>query len=302
MTDRKKFTYVVLRYTPDLVTSEFLNVGLIMHSETVGMLFFRTRKTFSRLKGAFPRFDSSAFKSVMEALDRALDNEKKLVNHGLLDSAISRAGPFPDLHTHALHFGQERNALSVAKRVIRVDECLHVSELGSGSGKDMSVVFEQFFERLVKAHDSQQSDRKTEDDVWKPVRQKLEERHLAAKLRQTVIAGDVDEITFRHAWKNGKWHAYEPLSFDLADDEAIKQKARRWRGQLDAVAEGAEDFRANFIAGAPTKADLIPAYKNALQILAGAKQHPAIFEEAEVDTLVEQIEEDIKSHPHHVFD
>jgi hypothetical protein len=296
MTDRNPFTYVVLRYTPDLVTSEFLNVGLIFHSAADNSLHFRTRKTFTRLKGAFPHFSKSAFRAVMEAVDRALDQEKRELHRSLFINTAR-------ISSLSGNESDTPNAGMIAARVLLVDECLHASEVGSGSAQDTKAIFERFFERLVTAHDSHNPIRKTEDDVWKPVRQRLEERHLAAKLQQKKISGLVDEITFRHAWKNGEWHAYEPLSFDLSDDESIRHKARRWRGQLDAVAEGgAEQFKAHFIAGAPTKPELIPAYRSALQILAGARQQPAIYEEADVETLVEKIEEDIRSHPQSIFD
>lgn len=58
------------------------------------------------------------------------------------------------------------------------------------------------------------------------------------------------------------WHAYEALSLDLADADGIKDKARRWRGHLDAVFEGKNDpnLELNFILGAPTDPKLISAY------------------------------------------
>jgi len=295
VTVRKTFSYLVIRYVPDLVTGEFLNVGLILHARDERLLCYRTRKTFTRLKGAFPHFEKAAFKSAMEAVDRALEQEKKGIKIGLLPTDDTLHGDYsPKIGI---------DASTIASRVLMVDECLQTSPMGTGSSTDPTETFERFFERLVAAHDGQQPIRKSEEDVWRPVRTKLEERKLASKLVEKRITGKVDDFVFKHAWKNGQWHVYEPVSFDLADEDSIKQKARRVRGHLDAVTEGTfEPFKAHFIAGAPTKTNLMPAYQKALAIISGATLQPEVFEEKDVDTLVDRIEDDVRAHRDTIFD
>jgi hypothetical protein len=92
---------------------------------------------------------------------------------------------------------------------------------------------------------------------------------------------------YKHAWKNGDWHAFEPISFDLADAEGIKEKARRWRGHLKAVADGAsEQINLSLIRGAPSDPSLMPAYENAQKILANAPFEPKLYLESMLDQLV----------------
>jgi hypothetical protein len=81
--------------------------------------------------------------------------------------------------------------------------------------------------------------------------ERLEDRNLLSRLQEKTLRGKVDEISFKHAWKNGYWHVYEPVSFDLADAEGIKGKARSWLGHLSAVAGDVEPFKPHFIVGAP---------------------------------------------------
>jgi hypothetical protein len=114
-----------------------------------------------------------------------------------------------------------------------------------------------------------------------------------------VITGSLDDVTFKHAYKNGQWNVYEPVSFDLADEDGIKRKAREWLGHLAAavVDDGdVEPFKSHFLVGAPTDARLNDAYQTAKEILRRAPNDPEIFEEDQIDDLVAQIEDEIRTH------
>ena len=134
--------------------------------------------------------------------------------------------------------------------------------------------------------------------MWRPVLIKLGERHLASHLTEKVIAGSVDDVTFKHVWKNGMWNVYEPVSFDLADEDGIKRKAREWRGHLAAVVDDGqvEPFKPHFLVGAPTDTRLTGAYQTAKEILRRAPNSPEIFEEGQIDELVAQIEDEMRTH------
>jgi hypothetical protein len=125
----------------------------------------------------------------------------------------------------------------------------------------------------------------------------MTERGVAVLLERKDIVGKTDTISFDHAWKNGVWHAYEPLSLDLADGDGIKDKARRWLGHLAAVAdESSEAFKVYFILGKPQTTTLLPAYEKAKAILARAPGEPAIYEEDQIDGLVTAIEDEYRAH------
>jgi hypothetical protein len=105
----------------------------------------------------------------------------------------------------------------------------------------------------------------SDEDVWRPVEAKLKEHGVKVELEPKRIHGNTDTVEFHHAWKNGRWHVYEPLSFDLADADNIKDKARRWLGHLSAVKVGAtDDVQVHFIVVRPQSASLVPAYPHLL--------------------------------------
>jgi hypothetical protein len=139
--------------------------------------------------------------------------------------------------------------------------------------------------------------RRGDDEVWRPVREKLAERNVQVQFEEKVVASDLDSITFKHAWKNGQWHIYEPVSLDLADRDGIMDKARRLVGHLAAVQGGARDpMKLHFILGAPQDPTLAPAYEKARALLRQAALNPEVVEESEVDTLVSRIEDEVRAH------
>ena len=280
MSSKAPYSYALLRYVHDVLTGEFVNVGVVIYLPSLGVVRFKMRSTIGRLKGVFPDIDRRAFITAMSAVRRGLQN----VSRRERDAGLFRS---------------EGDAASIGRRAVPADDSsLQWSPPGTGLTADPEETLTRIFERYVSRYDTHHRARRSDDDVWRPVRQKLEERHLARHFQEKAISGGLDDIVFKHAWKNGRWHVYEPLSFDLADAEGIKTKAREWLGHLSAVVAGgqAEPFKPHFIVGAPQNAGLQPAYRSAIAILEQAPCHPTIFEEGQVDTLVEQIEDEVRAH------
>lgn len=278
MTEQQSYSYVTLRYVHDAMTGEFLNVGLLLFAPAERLLRVKTRRTMSRVRDIFPDLDRPAFTSAMRSIEHSVARlTKEFFNAPLFSRDIDVEG--------------------IARRVLPSDDSsLQWSSKGTGVTSNIDQTFDRLFSRLVTRYDARDDHRKSDDEVWRPVRQLLEQRHLASKLQEKTIVGDVDQISFKHAWKNGQWHVIEPISLDLADAEGIKQKARRWRGHLSAVAEGSEPFKPLFVVAAPADKDLKSAYDNAVAILRTSPFLPEIFEEDDVESLVDKIEEEVREH------
>ena len=276
---QQPYTYTILRYVHDIRTSEFLNVGVVLHMPATSDVLFRTRTTYGRAKNVFPDLDGEAFRDAMSAVRRAL-------------TALTKDAELSGL------FGREHDAASIARRALPADDStLQWAPVGSGVTDDPGKTLDRLYARLVMQYDLVSRGRRTDLDVWRPVRDKLQERAIQIDLQEKVIAGTNDDISFKHAWKNGIWHAYEPLSLDLTDADGIKDKARRWCGHLAAVADGSsERVKLSFIVGAPKDPALDPAYRNALAILRQAVFSPRIFEDGQIDQLVDEIDNEVRAH------
>lgn len=279
MNKKHSYTYSVLRYIHDIVTGEFINVGIVMHVPSLQLLKSETRSTIGRLKGAFPDLDRTAFHSAMSAVKRSTKQLSK------------------DLGANTLQF-EDSDALYFARKIIGSDDSsLQWSPVSGGITGDIEKTFARVYDRMVVKYDGRSPKRRTDDEVWRPVRALLAERGVDVELDEKTIVGTTDDLSLKHAWKNGVWHAYEPLSFDLADADGIKEKARKWRGHLEAVADGQhEQVKLSFIIGEPQNSSLRPAFESALNILGRSALAPTIYRESEIEDLVSHIEDEVRAH------
>jgi hypothetical protein len=277
MIDRMAYTYVLLRYRHDSLSGEFANVGVVVHSPGWHFLGSRVRKTVGRLSKMFPDLDRAALMDGLRVVERGLARLQKSEGSGLLTKL--------------------RDAESFAKLVLPPDDSSLIwSSVGSGVTQDPLETLESLYRRFISRYD--ESGRVTRDDaaVWQPVREKLVERNLADRLQPKLISSPIDEVEFQHAWKNGAWHCYQPLSFDLVTSEGIREKAARWAGHMTGLSRADEKIKPHFIVGPPTDPKLGDDYRRALDLLRASALNPDVYEEREIDKLVANIEREMGSH------
>ena len=273
MKEKQAYSYTVLRYIHDVVSGESLNVGVVMHAPAASFLRVRTRKTVGRLMQAFPDLDPPTFAEAMQAVDRGFSAIAKQASKTSLFDART------DARSHAL------------KVLPHDDSALQWSQTGTGLTADPARTFERLYERYVARYDSMASTRRSDDDVWRPVPDKLMERGVHVSFKPKAVAGAQDRIVFERAWRNGRWHACEPVSLDMADAEGIMDKARRWRGHLAAVADGSsERIDVHFLLGRPQNESLMAGYETAKAILAHAPFATEVVDEKDIDVFIASIE------------
>jgi Protein of unknown function (DUF3037) len=273
------YTYTVLRYLHDTTTGEFINAGVVVHAGDHRFIGVKMRHTHGRLSAMFPDLDRDAFKSSMRVVERALKDLGERYGKGDL-------------------FSIDGDAVAIARSVLPADDSsLQWSSVGGGLTASPSTTLDHLFDRLVARYDGKSERvKRTDDDVWRPIKERLDRAGLSGHLTSTVIHGKVDELKFEHAWKNGVWHCYEALSFDLADAEYIKDKARRWSGFLSTVRDAADTFKPIFIVGAPQDDKLMPAFETAVDILRNSPVPPVVYSDAEADRLAIELEREIAAH------
>ena len=90
MKDGRPYTYTVLRYVHDVMTAEFVNVGVILHVPSMGLVKARIRPSMGpRLRGVFPDLDRDAFTRTMRAVERSL---QKLADEAKRDGLFASDG------------------------------------------------------------------------------------------------------------------------------------------------------------------------------------------------------------------
>lgn len=275
---RTPYHYTVLRYVHDVATGEFVNVGVVLTGADDARVAAKFRRTYTRLKSVFPNLDGEAFRGRMRQLQHTFD---RLASGDL-----------------ALPPRAERATLAhYTNSVIPVDDSsLQWAPPGSGLSVDLQATLQTLYQRFVAQHDSDGlSERRKDDDVWHNFKRQLEQRNVLRHLDEKVISVADDAVRFKHAWKNGAWHCYEPLSFDLASDSSIKEKAHKWLGQMASLRGAPDPFQVYFLVGKPTDLNLHDAYYKALSILR-KDELSTVVEESAAEPFSEQVATDILAH------
>lgn len=275
MNDGKPYTYVLLRYRHDPLSGEMANVGVVLHAR--GFLDVKVRKTVGRLTKMFPDMEKSDLIGGLYAIERGISRLRE-----------------QDLSTLIVAPG---DAGSFAKRVLPDDDSSLIwGSVGSGITRDPAATLDKLYRRFVSFYDETTRSGRDDAAVWQPVRDKLIERHLADRLIPKTIVSPIDKVEFDHAWKNGAWHCYQPLSFDLASGDSIREKAARWSGHMTGLSKSREEVRPYFVVGAPADPTLDDDYRRAIDLLRASAMTPAVYEESQVDTLIDHIADKIASH------
>jgi hypothetical protein len=247
---KEKYSYSVLRYIHDPITEEFVNVGVALYSGDAKFLKALCTHNYGRITRMFTRIEG--------------DRYRQLINY--IESKVNAIGndlpsklPFePGLAIEAL----------LAKILPRDDSSIQFSPAGVGLSTDLERTLGELYERYVEQYSrAGDSDRRTDEEVWKVFRQPLERRDIASKLIPKKIVAPDYEYEFQHSWKNRSWHVCEPVSFDLIEASSMLEKANRWVGRATILSESKEEFKIHVLLGEPQDKKLRGTFIKAQNIL-----------------------------------
>ena len=279
MKNQYSYTYTVLRYVHDVTSGEFVNVGVALHASEAGYLGALCRTTYGRLSKVFPGVNAEHFKALMRHIQNSFEESGERLSS-------------------ELQFTSPSDVIEIAQSVLpKDDSSLQWSPSGSGRTDDPAQALEKLFNRMVMRYeDKQASSNRTDDDVWRHFKKDLEGQRILQYFKPKTISVQDDEIEFQHSWKNGKWHCLEPISFDMATADSIRDKAHRWMGQLASVQGAADRFKVYLLVGAPQQESLQPAFLRAMSMLKRILgENEVVFEKDALD-LAARIAGEVAEH------
>jgi hypothetical protein len=278
MTQKQSYSLVVLKYCHDLSAGELLNIGVLIHAPMQNFVGLRMKSSAARIARTFPNLNVSAYKKSVRAIERGISGFNK--NH--LDL-----------------FATKLTAKHIFEQIIpSSDGSITAGELRFGLSADPERTLEKLFQKFVLQFEKQSKHRRDDAAVWRPIRNRLDELKIANFLESKTIRSQLDSVSFEHAWKNGAWHCYQPVSFDLTTEDYIRQKAAKWAGHLLALQGTDDDFLPYFFVGKPDNEALLDAYHDAIEILKLSPAKVQVFEEKDSDELVSQIEDLVRANDH----
>lgn len=279
MSKTTTYTYTVLRYIHDISTGEFVNVGVALYAPETGYANAKCRHTYGRLSKVFPGINADYFKALMHNIETHF---KKLGEQLGGQLSLESAQTVADL----------------ARRVLPTDDsALQWSPIGAGRTDNPVVTLDKLFDRMVMRYEDRATcERRTEDDVWRHFKGALETNQLLQYFTPKKIVVSDDEIEFEHTWKNGVLHCLQPVSFDLASRDSIRDKAHRWLGRVTSIKQSSDKLHLYFLVGQPQDKDLLEAYESALSILKKVPAEQEIFQEQQAEELSDSLAQKLADH------
>lgn len=279
MSIMSEYSFTVLRYVHDITTGEFINIGVAIFSKEHRVTAIKCRKNYGRLYKAFHGVN----KNHLRIMTRDIERQFEKVAYSL---------------SSELQFEEYTNVKSIAYKVLPEDDSsLQWSPIGTGITATPIATLDKLFQRMVMRYEEQPSkERHSEVDIWRNFRRDLDARQVNIKLEEKTISSLYDDVSFQYTWKNGVIHCFEPVSFDLASADGIREKAHKWVGRLTGIQSSREPFKVYLLVGRPQENDLERAYEKALGILKMSPVPIEVFEETQSAEFAQLVKSKIEKH------
>jgi hypothetical protein len=280
------YTYSVLKYVHDPAADESLNIGVLIYAPEAPFVEIKLDDRFKRLSGAFADFDGSHYRRTVQHLRMSVDTLRGRMCTGLQE------------------FREIPGQIEEVTRRLCPDAGLSFRFAPSRPGQtpDIDREGDYLFHRFVLSqYERPKDERRTDEEVWTGVyRRPLAALAVSPRLAEREFSTDEFTLKIDHTFKNGTWHALQPLSMDLTRAEHIQRKAAQWLGNMTLL-QGAPDLGKLYILlGRPQSSDLEEAYQRAKHILDKIPVDHAIIEEHEADAFARIIAAKIDTHDEEV--
>lgn len=274
------YSFSVLRYVHDIVTGEFVNVGVVLYAPKARFLSAICTSRYGRLSKMFTDVNGEHFKQVSRYIQARLEEEGERLVSEL---------PFDKLPSSVVEFS--------AKALPIDDSSMQFGPEGYGVTDNPQESLEHIYTRNVeKYYEKVERPSRSDEDVWKIYKKPLEEKRILASLVPHQIIGNNYDYEFKYCWKNERWHIHEPVSFDLIEPSYITDKANHWLGRITSLHYGGEPFKLNILIGSPRDERLKSAFIKAQNILHSMPCEHAFIKEDEAESFAENLKKEIEEH------
>jgi hypothetical protein len=275
---KTSYSYSILRYHHDVVVGEFVNVGIALHAPEVKLLGFRYSSHYARISEFFRPINHQDFRSILNYLDGRFAE---------LAESLAQSEELP-LENLGL------DILPIAYSVLpKDDNSLQWSPAMGGLTENPAATLEELHERYVLRYIPQKEiHRKDDQAVWKGFHRVIQQRALDRRLQSRIIEAPNLSEKFDFTYQNGITNLLHPISFDLTTSAHIQDKAVKWYGLFDNLAEAPEKFKVIFLLGKPSDGSLMKAYSKAENILNRLPVAKDFIPEGEENSLADRLEKE----------
>lgn len=273
----KKYNYQVLRYLPDRVSGEFVNVGIVCFGQEEKYLKAITLTKLGRIKHLFPNMNT-------RALSRKLKTISDIINKKGLD------------WNNDLELYQLENIKSVTSSILPEDDsALTFSKVQTGIDLSIDNAIEDLYNRMVTQHNFEDEKYLSDKDIWsKYYKRYFDEYNLKKNITSRILTTSGDNLKFDYAVKNGKWNYLEPVTFDLSRSTNVRDKVYKWMGKLEELETSEETFKLYLLSKLPNDRKLVRFIKDRISNTKATNFEVSIIEPSQADNFAKQLKLEIE--------
>ncbi|QQT28619.1 DUF3037 domain-containing protein [Sphingobacterium multivorum] len=279
----KKFQYQVLQFCPDKVTGEFLNVGIVVFDPTNQNLAYRILHKVGSIGQLFEQANTRYLIKQLNTIHTSLNKIKNAIERDKLGMNVFKS---VDELTR--------------KAFVRDDSALLFSDIRHSLDISIDHLVDYLGERMLTVGKIEiDQDIKSDKEVWtKMFKRYFDDRDISPLLSPRTVKTKYDEISFEHTWKNGHINFFESVNFDLQKEDTIKNKVRRWAGQIEELKTVGEELHLYILANMPDANDQMSEYISSFLSDKSSKDvRVDIVTLNEADSFVNDLKEEIVNHP-----
>lgn len=271
------YQYQILRYRPDAVSGEFVNVGLVYFDPAsrflkAGMLdkYKRISQFFSDVSGAFLMQSLKHLSTKVAKLSQQLVNE--------------------------LDYSRFQTVADVTATLLPPDDNgLFFSETFKGWHISHEVSFEELYQRIVEQYLETSTERHDDSYAWKHVYKTWFDRyHLTEKLKSQTVKTATDAFDFDKTYQNGALHCFQSLSFDLKNDIAIKNKIYLWSARINELKTSEQLVKLYLLSVFPKNKDYSAMLESKLSI-ESENIVVELVQEEDAEKMVKKVKEELEA-------
>lgn len=229
------YHYQVLRYMPDRVSGEFVNLGIVLYEPKTQKLAGKFFEKITRVSSFFPTTNSRSLASSLKFLQKEFDilsnrfsSELSFEKTNFLDLIIRKILPKDD---SSLFFTETKEILEINDEIA------------------IKTLYKRFVLTYVEEIDR---DYINDKEVWNKIYKSYFETYgISTHLKNHTVKTQLDTWEFDKAWKNGVWNCFETISFDLVKSESIKDKVYKWSGRINELQTSKEPIHVFLLSKLP---------------------------------------------------
>lgn len=227
--NRLNYQYQIIRYMPDRVKEEFVNVGVVIYSKEARYLQVEVVDKYRRITQFFGDINGQYLLNTLKYIKSEVESLNSLYSHEEFELPAS---------------------LEIISGSIlpNDDSALYMTGLYFG----LDINLEKAFQNLAKKYlfyEGEKRESLTDKEVWHKIYKVYFDKHGVSKsLKEKTIKTQTIDINFDLAFKNGVWNCLEAVNFDLKFDDSITDKLFRYLGKFDTLGTSDEELKYHILA------------------------------------------------------